>query len=112
MLAGDPSAFGFIYILYFFCYFTYFICKVSRNTSYSCGNTNPDLVNIVGGFNFKGDSFASQEDLHALMKTKDKVEGWHLLNIVIRKGPAVLKLLACRNQTLLVRWNILDLHWH
>ena len=41
MLAGDPSAFGFIYTLYFFCYFTYFICKVSKNTSYSCGNTNP-----------------------------------------------------------------------
>ena len=38
MLAEDPSVFSLIYILKIFCNFSYFIWKVGKNTSYSCGN--------------------------------------------------------------------------
>ena len=43
------------------------------------------------------------------------MEGGLLLNIVVRKGPAVLKLLAGEDETLLVRGNallVLDLAFH
>merc|ERR1719150_3683226 len=45
-------------------------------------------------------------------KTKDKMEGRLLLNVVIREGSAIFKLLTCEDQTLLFRWNaflVLDL---
>ena len=40
ILAEDPSAFGSIYILKFLHNCSYFIWKVRKNTSFSCGNTN------------------------------------------------------------------------
>src|SRR5258708_39720619 len=48
----------------------------------------------------------------ATTQTKDKMEGALLLDVVIRKSAAVLKLLACKDQALLVRWDsflVLDL---
>jgi hypothetical protein len=46
-------------------------------------------------------------NLHATTKTKNQVEGGLLLNIVVRKGAAILELLASENQALLVRRNAL-----
>ena len=40
MLAGDPLAFGLIYILKFSCNSSYFIGQVSKNISLNCGNTS------------------------------------------------------------------------
>jgi hypothetical protein len=44
-------------------------------------------------------------DLHASTKTKDQVKGRLLLDIVIRKSATVLKLLAGKDQALLIRRN-------
>lgn len=51
-------------------------------------------------------------DLHSAAKTKDKMKGGLLLDIVIRKGATVLELLSSEDQALLIRWDsflILDL---
>ena len=48
----------------------------------------------------------------ATPQTKHKMEGRLLLDVVIRKGPTILKLLSSENQPLLVWWDallILDL---
>lgn len=44
-------------------------------------------------------------DLHATTQTKDQMKGRLLLDIVIREGATVLKLLPSENQALLVRRN-------
>jgi len=74
-----------------------------------------DIVDGVGRLNLKGDSLASQclhEDLHASPKTKHKVEGTLLLDVVISKRPPILELLAGKDEPLLVWGNaflVLDL---
>ena len=74
-----------------------------------------DIVNGVTCLNVEGDGLARQglhEDLHATSQAQDQVEGGLLLDVVIRKGAAILQLLACKDQALLVRWDpllILDL---
>ena len=74
-----------------------------------------DVVNGVRGLDIEGDGLAGQgldEDLHATTETQDKVEGRLLLDVVVREGTAVLKLLTGEDQTLLVRRNsflVLDL---
>merc|ERR1719347_418847 len=58
------------------------------------------------GFYFKSDGFASEgldKDLHATTETKDQVKGGLLLDVVIREGPSILKLLASKDETLLIR---------
>ena len=76
------------------------------------------VVNCIGGFDLKGDCLPSKsldENLHTTAKTQNEVEGGLLLNIIIRKGAAVLKLLASENQTLLVgrdAFFVLDLRLH
>ena len=65
-----------------------------------------DVVDRVRGLNLKRDSLARQgldEDLHTTAKTEDKVESRLLLNVVIRKSTAVLKLLPGEDEALLVR---------
>ncbi|KAM0883050.1 hypothetical protein ACQ4PT_031880 [Festuca glaucescens] len=65
-----------------------------------------DVVDGVRGLHLKGDGLASQgldEDLHATPETEDKVEGGLLLDVVVSKGPAVLQLLASKDEALLVR---------
>ena len=47
------------------------------------------------------------EDLHPTTKTKHQVEGGLLLDVVVRKSSAVLQLLPCEDETLLVRWDAL-----
>ena len=54
-----------------------------------------DLVDCVGRLDFKSYRLAHEgldEDLHANAETEDNLEGGLLLNIVIRKGAAVLAL--------------------
>jgi hypothetical protein len=46
-------------------------------------------------------------DLHTATKTEDEMEGGFFLDIVIRKGATVLKLLTSKDQALLVRGNAL-----
>ena len=75
-------------------------------------------LDSVRGLHLEGDSLASQsldEDLHTTAKTKDQVESRLLLDVVVRKGAAVLELLASEDKTLLVRGNaflVLDLLLH
>merc|ERR1719232_1870925 len=56
------------------------------------------------------------EDLHGTTaKAKDKVEGRFLLNVVVRKGSAVLELFSSEDQSLLLRRDtflVLDLGFH
>merc|ERR1712136_453481 len=74
-----------------------------------------DIFNGVGGLHFQSDGLASQglhKYLHATSETQDKMESGLLLDVVVRKSTAILKLLASKNQPLLVWWNaflILDL---
>ena len=42
------------------------------------------------------------EDLHATMKTEDKVESQLLLNVIVQQGATVLKLLASKDEALLI----------
>ena len=63
------------------------------------------VVDRVGAFNFEGDGFTGQgldKDLHPATETKDKVKRRFLLNVVIRKGTPVFKLLAGENESLLI----------
>merc|ERR1711874_16811 len=56
-----------------------------------------DVFNGVRGFDFQGDSLASQsldKDLHTSSQSQDQVEGRLFLDIVVRKGAAILELLA------------------
>ena len=62
----------------------------------------------------RNESGLVQETHHAVASTKakHKVECRLLLNIVVRKGAAVLELLSSKDQALLIRWNsflVLDL---
>uniref|UniRef100_A0A453NBR0 Uncharacterized protein n=1 Tax=Aegilops tauschii subsp. strangulata TaxID=200361 RepID=A0A453NBR0_AEGTS len=69
-------------------------------------NLGLHVVDGVRRLHLKGDGLASQrldEDLHASAKAEDKVKGGLLLDVVVSKGPAILKLLASEDETLLVR---------
>merc|ERR1712243_179465 len=74
-----------------------------------------DILNGVRRFNFKSDCLASEgldKDLHATPKSKHKMESGLLLDVVVREGPSIFKLLAGKDQPLLVRWDsffVLDL---
>jgi len=65
-----------------------------------------DVLDGVVGFDVQSDRFPREgldEDLHGTTaKTKDKVEGGLLLNVVVREGSSIFKLLSCKDQTLLL----------
>jgi len=68
-------------------------------------NLRLDVVNGIGGLHLESDRLSSQrlhEDLHAATKTEDQMESRLLLDVVIRKSSAVLKLFASEDKTLLV----------
>jgi len=73
------------------------------------------VLNGVGWLNFEGDGLSSQglnEDLHTTTESEHEMEGGLLLNVVVAEGPAILKLLSCEDESLLVRWDtflVLDL---
>jgi hypothetical protein len=67
-----------------------------------------DVIDGVRGLHFERNSFASEglhEDLHASSQSQHQVESRLLLDVVVRKGAAVLQLLACEDQSLLIRGN-------
>ena len=69
-----------------------------------------DILDGVGGLHVQGDGLASEslhEDLHTATKSEDQVESGLLLDVVVREGSAVLQLLACKDQSLLVRGDAL-----
>jgi len=69
-------------------------------------NLRLDIVDRIRRFNLKGDRLPGQrldKDLHTTTETEDKVQCGFLLNIVVREGPAILKLLPREDETLLIR---------
>jgi hypothetical protein len=76
------------------------------------------LVDGVARLDLEGDSLTSEgldENLHTSTKAKDEVEGGLLLDVVVGEGAAVLKLLASKDQTLLIGGDtllVLDLLLH
>merc|ERR1712228_906467 len=74
-----------------------------------------DILNCVRGFNFKSDCLASEgldKDLHATPKSEHKMESGLLLDVVVRECPSIFKLLAGKDQPLLIWRNsflVLDL---
>ena len=81
-------------------------------------NLSLDVVDGVGGLDLKSDGLSSEgldEDLHTTSESEDEMEGRLLLDIVVRKGTAILKLLTGEDKTLLIGWDtflILDLSLH
>ena len=76
------------------------------------------IVNGVRALHLKGNGLTRKslnENLHSSPETKDKVKGRLLLNVIVSKGPTILKLLPSEDQPLLVRGNtllVLDLRLH
>merc|ERR1712165_466981 len=63
-----------------------------------------DIFNGVRGFHLQSDGLASQgldKDLHSTSETQDQMQSGLLLNVVVGEGPAVLELLASKDQPLL-----------
>ena len=59
-----------------------------------------DIVDGVRALNLQSDGLPRQglhEDLHATTETQDKMKGGLLLDVVIRKGAAILQLLASKD---------------
>merc|ERR1712039_666941 len=64
-----------------------------------------DVLDGVCGLNIKSDGLTSQsldEDLHTTSESKDEMEGGLLLDVVVRKGSAVLELLTGEDKSLLI----------
>merc|ERR1712079_502433 len=64
-----------------------------------------DILNGVRRLHLQGDGLPSQrldEDLHTSSQPQNQVKGGLLLDVVVRKGPAVLQLLSSKDQPLLV----------
>ena len=64
-----------------------------------------DIVDGIAGLYLQSDGLASQcldKDLHATSQTQDQMEGGLLLDVVVCQGAAVLKLLAGKDEALLV----------
>ena len=79
-----------------------------RRDAFFVLNLGLDVVDGVGGLDFKRDGLAREgldEDLHPATETQDKVQGGLLLDVVIGKRAAILKLLSSKDQTLLIRWD-------
>merc|ERR1712217_121071 len=64
-----------------------------------------DIFDGVRGLHLKGDGLAGEgldKDLHAASQSKVQVKGGLLLDVVVREGPAILELLASKDQPLLI----------
>ena len=77
-----------------------------------------DVLDSIGGLDLKSDGLSSErlhKDLHATTETKNKMKGRLLLDVVVRESTPVFKLLAGKDQPLLV-WGdsflVLDLGLH
>ena len=73
------------------------------------------IVDCVGAFNFQCNCLPGEglnKNLHTTTETKDKVKSGFFLDVVVREGATILKLLSGENETLLVGRNaflVLDL---
>jgi hypothetical protein len=77
-----------------------------RGNTFLVLNLSLDVLNGVGGLNLKGNGLSSEgldEDLHTTTETEDQVKGRLLLDVVVGQSAAVFKLLAGKDQTLLIR---------
>merc|ERR1711910_22295 len=76
------------------------------------------ILDGVRGLDLEGNGLACEglhEDLHTSPKTENEMKGGLLLDVVVGEGPSVLKLLASKDQPLLVRGDallVLDLGLH
>ena len=76
------------------------------------------ILDGVGLLDIEGDGLASEglhEDLHATAESEHEVEGRLLLDVVVGEGAAILELLACEDEALLVgrdAFLVLDLGLH
>merc|ERR1712095_106407 len=68
------------------------------------------ILNGVRWLHLQGDGLASEgldKDLHTSPQSKHKMKGALLLDVVVRKSSSILKLLASKDQSLLVWGNSL-----
>jgi hypothetical protein len=74
-----------------------------------------NVFNGVSWLDVKSDCFTSQgldEDLHTTSKSEDQMESGFFLDIIVRKGSSILKLLSSEDESLLIWWDsflVLDL---
>jgi len=68
-------------------------------------NLSLDILDGVRSLDVQGNSLASQsldEDLHATAESEHEMESGLLLNVIVRKGSAVLELLSSEDESLLI----------
>merc|ERR1712156_999627 len=73
-------------------------------------NFGLDVLNGVRRLNLESDGLSSQsldENLHTTSETEDQMQGGLLLDVVVREGTAILKLLTGKDQPLLIWGNAL-----
>merc|ERR1711991_1217744 len=81
-----------------------------RGNSFLVLDLGLDVLDGVRRLDLEGDRLTGEgldKDLHTTTKAEHKVEGRLLLDVVIRKRPPVLELLASKDKTLLVRGDTL-----
>jgi len=69
-----------------------------------------DILNGIRRFDLKGDSLTSQslhKNLHTPSEAEHKMQSGFFLNVVVRECTTIFKLLASKDQTLLVWGNAL-----
>merc|ERR1711911_315637 len=69
-----------------------------------------DILNGVRWLNLQGDGLSSEgldKDLHSSSQSEHKMKSALLLDVVVRKGSSILKLLSSKDQPLLVWGNSL-----
>merc|ERR1711988_87724 len=69
-----------------------------------------DILNGVRWLNLQGDGLASEgldKDLHTSSQSEHKMKGALLLDVVVREGSSILKLLSSKDEPLLVWGNSL-----
>ena len=71
-------------------------------------NFRLDILDAVRWFNLERDGLSGQgfdEDLHSSSETQNEMKRGLLLDVVVRKCAAILELLACEDEPLLIRRN-------
>merc|ERR1712102_168261 len=74
-----------------------------------------DVLDRIRRFNLQGNCLASEgldKDLHTSSQSEDQMQGTLLLDVIVREGSSILKLLSGKDQSLLVWGNsflVLDL---
>lgn len=66
------------------------------------------IFNGVSWLNIKGDCFSSEcldKDLHTSSKSENQVESGFFLDVIVREGSSILKLLSSKNESLLIWWD-------